>query len=417
MQKVSIRRLVKVASAIACTALAASASLGCDSSAPKRPDRIVSEDAVDLPLVGSTAEDLKIFTDGDALFDVVFRASDGLGPLFIRSACSACHAEAGRGPGLVEKMAPTDPSVGADSLPYGATVRPYMTGTATTPLVPPPEGWGQPLRLSMRLGPALWGRGYMEAIADEEIERVAAEQAARPDAIHGRINRVTYRSVAAEEPGFPAHAAGQSGLIGRFGLKARVATLNDFTADAFQGDMGITSPMRPVELVNPDGLNDDGKLGVDIDLPIVRDVAGYVQRIEIPRRDPAAATESARALFAETLCGTCHVPALRTRADYPVALLADIDAPVYSDLLLHDMGDELADGVADESATGREWRTPPLIGLRFFASYLHDARAHSIEEAITMHAGVGSQANESVARYQALSPAQRAELLRFVTSL
>ena len=390
---------------------------GCESPSTRRPDRIVAEDAVDLPLAGASAEDLKIFRDGDALFDVTFGARDGLGPLFIRSNCSACHAEAGRGPGLVEKMAPVDPAVGGEPLPYGPTIRPYVTGTATTPLVPPPDGWGQPLQRSRRLGPALWGRGYVEAVADAEIERLAAEQAARPDAIHGRINRVTYHSAAADDPGFQGHAAGDAGLIGRFGLKARVATISDFTADAFQGDMGITSPMRPTELVNPDGLTDDGKPGVDIDLDIVRDVAGYVRRIEIPRRDPALATSAARGLFEQALCSTCHAPALRTRADYPVALLADVDAPVYSDLLLHDMGDDLADGVADEGATGREWRTTPLIGLRFFGSYLHDARAHTIDEAITMHAGPGSQANEAVSRYQALPEAERAELLRFVSSL
>jgi CxxC motif-containing protein (DUF1111 family) len=390
----------------------------CDApSMPRRPDRIVAEDAVDLPLTGSTAEDLRIFKDGDALFDAVFGPADGLGPLFIRSQCSACHSEGGRGPGLVEKMAPADPSVGGDSLPYGPTVRPYMTVPATTPLVPPEGGWTQPLKRTLRLGPALWGRGYVEAIADAEIERVAAEQAARPDGIHGRINRVTYHSQTAEEPGFEAHQVGQTGLIGRFGLKGRVATITDFTADAFQGDMGITSPLRPGELTNPDGLTDDNKTGVDISGDIVRDVAGYVRRIEIPRRDPAAATATARALFEAAQCATCHVPALRTRPDYPIALLADVDAPVFSDLLLHDMGDDLADGVADEGATGREWRTTPLIGLRFFGSYLHDARAHTIEEAITMHAGPGSQGNEAVARYQALSAAERAELLRFVSSL
>lgn len=403
---------------LAVPVLASCAVAACDSSAqPERPARIVAEDAVDLPLVGSSHDDLVIFNDGDALFDAVFGASDGLGPLFIRSQCSACHKEGGRGPGLVEKMAPADPGAGTDSLPYGPTIRPYMTGPATTPLVPPDGGWTQPLKRSRRLGPALWGRGYVEAIADSEIERVAAEQAARTDAIHGRINRVTYHSVPADEPGFELHQAGQAGLIGRFGLKARVTTLTDFTADAFQGDMGITSPLRPSEPPNPDGLTDDNKSGLDVDLKVVTEVAGYVRRIEIPRRDPAVATATARALFDQAQCSACHVPALRTRADYPVPLLADIDAPIYSDLLLHDMGDDLADGVADESATGREWRTSPLIGLRFFGSYLHDARAHTVEEAITMHAGPGSQANESVALFQALSAAERAELLRFVTAL
>ncbi|MES1171986.1 MAG: di-heme oxidoredictase family protein [Bacteroidota bacterium] len=379
--------------------------------------RVVGEDPVDLPLNGSSADQVALFDRGDALFDAVFRVPDGLGPLYIRTACSACHNEAGRGPGLVEKMSPADAAAAPVMLPYGSTIRPFAVAGASMPLVPPEGGWGHALQRSVRVGPALWGRGYVEAITDAEIERVAHEQSLRSDAIRGRINRVTYHSMGTTDPQFAAHAIGETGLIGRFGLKARIATVDDFSADALQGDMGITSPLRPAELANPEGVTDDVKMGVDVELQIVADLASYVRMIEIPDRDPNAATPGARAVFEQTLCGACHVPALRTRADYPVALLADIDAPVYSDLLLHDMGDALADGVPDENATGREWRTTPLIGLRFFRSYLHDGRAHSIDEAIRLHAGVGSQANEAVARYEALTDAQRADLLRFVTSL
>lgn len=116
----------------------------------------------------------------------------------------------------------------------------------------------------------------------------------------------------------------------------------------------------------------------------------------------------------------CHVATLRTRSDYPVALLAGIDAPVYTDFLLHDMGSELADGLpvgVDGDANGFEWRTAPLIGLRFDRTFMHDGRAHSVEQAIVMHRGPGSEANGSIDLFDALSAADRDALIQFVESL
>ena len=90
----------------------------------------------------------------------------------------------------------------------------------------------------------MFARGYMEAITDAEIERVAAEKAAG-GVVSGRINRVTYASQANPDQRFNRHQPGDTGLIGRFGLKARIATVDEFAADAFQGDRGLTSPLRP----------------------------------------------------------------------------------------------------------------------------------------------------------------------------
>jgi CxxC motif-containing protein (DUF1111 family) len=100
-----------------------------------------------------------------------------------------------------------------------------------------------------------------------------------------------------------------------------------------------------------------------------------------------------------------------------VVQLAGIYAPVYTDLLLHDMGEELADRQTDETAGPRDWRTAPLIGMRFQRSYLHDGRAATVEVAILKHAGPGSEANASVDKFQALPPDQRAALLDFVRGL
>jgi CxxC motif-containing protein (DUF1111 family) len=393
------------------------AGLACGETDPSELD-VRTEDGTDLPLRAASPELQARFTEGDALFDFTYNEADGLGPLYIRSACSSCHEGAGKGPGVVQKMAVVEPdgftpAEDQSALAYGHTVRPYKAAGATRALQPPENV--ADVKLSLRVGPAVFGRGYLEAIADSEIERMEAEQATRSDGIHGRINRVTYHSQA--NPGQPFHAyqPGQTNLIGRFGVKARIATLDEFTADAMQGDMGITSPLRPSEPANPDGLTDDGKSGLDVDLARVNVVADYMRLLEIPKR--AAPTAEGPRLFSQARCDVCHVPSLKTRSDYPFAPLAGRDAPVYSDLLLHDMGTGLADGMLDESATSREWRTTPLIGLRFFKTYLHDGRARTVRDAILAHQGPGSEANDSVGRFQQLSSAEQTALSDFVTSL
>jgi CxxC motif-containing protein (DUF1111 family) len=374
-------------------------------------------DPVDVPIAGLSAEDQAAFVNGDNLFDLPLRDGDGLGPLYTRTSCSSCHQDAERGPGSVQKMVVVEAdgwtrAADQSKLPFGFTEHPLLTAGATTPIVPP--AGDTTVKVTSRLGPPVLGRGYMEAVLDSEIERMAAEEAARPDAIHGRVNHVVYASQPNPDTRFHTHQPGDM-VIGRFGVKARIATLDDFTADALQGDMGITSPLRPTEFANPDGLTDDLHPGVDITADSVNGRSQYVRTIAIPRRvqgDPRGPQ-----LFDQVQCSACHVPSLRTRPDYPIAQLADIDAPIYSDLLLHDMGIERADGMAEGEATSRDFRTAPLIGLRFNKQYLRDGSAATIEDAILAHGATGSEAAGSVAAFQALSAADRALLVQFVSSL
>jgi CxxC motif-containing protein (DUF1111 family) len=372
-------------------------------------------DAPGLPVAGVSDAWLERFAEGDALFELPHREADGLGPLYIRQSCAACHTDDVRGPGFVEKMVVVEqdgvtPAADQSALPFGHTVRPYVAADATTPLLPPSAPG---IKITRRVGPPVVGRGYIEAIRADEIERVEAEQAARTDGIHGRINRVTYVSEANPDVRFFELAPGQGGLIGRFGLKARQPSLDDFTADAFQGDMGLTTIMRPTEPPNPDGVLDDLAAGVDVPIDDVNLVADYMRLLAIPPR--AAPEPGAEELFAEARCSVCHVPSLRTRADYPIVELADVDAAVYTDLLLHDLGDALADGLAVEGEAGsRDWRTAPLIGLRFNRTFLHDGRARSISEAILAH---GGEAADSVERYQSFSAEARERLDTFVLGL
>jgi CxxC motif-containing protein (DUF1111 family) len=405
-------------------AIAALTDGGAVSSDAGPPDLFteIENPETDQPLVGLPRAALDVFHEGDRLFGRSFRPADGLGPLYIRPSCAACHQGAGSGPGLVEKFQIVDPTTrlpikDAPELSLGVTERPFTVAGATQPLLAPANPLpGHELVHSRRIGPTVMGRGYIEAVLDSEIERVAAEQAARTDGIHGRINRVTYHSQAIAGVAVP-HEYGQTNVIGRFGVKARVATLDDFAADAFQGDMGLTSPMRPAELPNPDGLPDDDKPGPDLTAELVTTVAAYVRTIEIPSRAGAASTAAGAAAFVAADCAVCHATGLNTRPDFPVPQLAGIYAPLYSDLLLHDMGDDLADRQTDESAGPRDWRTAPLMALRYQSAYLHDGRAATIEVAILKHAGAGSEANGSVAKFKALSPDQRAALLAFVQGL
>jgi CxxC motif-containing protein (DUF1111 family) len=392
------------------------AAAGCgdneDSMAGSDAPPTTITNAKDVPIDGLSKDDVARFRAGDDLFDLPFRDVDGLGPYFIRSSCGACHADGSRGPGLVQKMAVVDAdgitaSADQSELPYGHTLRQGLSAGAVTPLTAPqlPN-----VKVTIRIGPPVFGRGYLEAIAESSITAMAATEAQRGDAIHGVVPMTTFTSVPSGD-GFSTFQTGDT-VVGRFGVKARVATLDDFVADAFQGDMGMTTPMRPVELVNPDGLTDDLRAGVDLDQDHIDRAAFYLRRIAIPKR--VAVTARGKALFDQVQCSGCHVPSLHTRADYPIPQLADIDAPVYTDMLQHDMGDLLADGMTDGGADSRGWRTAPLIGLRFTMLYLHDGRASSVTDAVLQHAG---EAQASADAFRALSQADRDVLVAFVEAL
>jgi CxxC motif-containing protein (DUF1111 family) len=394
---------------------------GCGGSEPADPLAgltVVPEDPSDNPFAGLDAEWHDRFVAGDALFEAVFRESQGLGPVYVRHSCGSCHADDARGPGSVRNMVlvgddGTTPLVDQSALLYGHTVRPQRAAGAQQAVTLPEDG---AVLVTVRFGPAVYGRGYLEAILDSEIERVAAAQRDASSEVSGRINRVPYQSDANPSTRFHAHAPGELGLIGRFGLKARIATVDEFVADAYQGDMGITSPLRPLELPNPAGDHDELP-GLDIDANTVNLVADYVRLLRIPTRGRAAQSARGAELFAAIGCADCHVPSLRTRPDYPVPQLADQDAPVYSDLLLHEMGPAFADGLPEFEAGSSEWKTAPLIGLRHLRNYLHDGRAATVEQAITLHGESGSEAQPSVARFLELDAGARAELLEFVSAL
>ena len=388
-----------VSRAIPLAAFFATASCGWppgSASDQPQPARRVNVDRPGLPFSTLNSDELDRFKQGDALFDATVRESDGLGPLYVRDACSACHVGDGRGPGLVTKVVAIDrgSAVAATLLPFGPTERPYTSAGAKIPLLAPQD---PALTVVSRLPPAVFGRGYLEAIADRDLERLAKLAEERQGSARGRLNRL------------------KDGRIGRFGIKARLATLADFAADALNGDMGVTSPLRPEEPAGPEGLRDDDKPGVDFTLEQVDLLRDYLRGLQIPER--LAGERPGRALFELVQCGLCHVSSFTTSADYPIKSLSGVTAEVYTDLLLHDMGSSLADGLIEEGAGPREFRTAPLMGLRFLPRLLHDGRAKTVEEAILAHGESDSEARDSVTRFRALSAAERRALVKFVELL
>jgi len=414
----------------------------------------VTTDAFSHESPNLSAAELALHEEGDEQFEIAFvpgvsKKKDvpgGLGPVFDNVSCEGCHEGDGRGrpplpgepfesflfrisiPGkdgttggtvgvpmfggqLQLRASPGLKSEAVASITYTELAGQFADGTPYSLRVPGYEFYdtyaplSSKLLFSPRSAPFNFGLGLLEAIPEWQIR--ANEDANDKDGndVSGRVNMVW------------DVAAGRT-AVGRFGWKAGAPNLIQQTAGAYNGDMGVTSSMFPAEPCEGDR-TECKPHPVEVSDETVVAVARYMQTLAVPARrnlEDAQATQG-EAIFYQVGCTDCHTPSFTTETLAGVPSVTGQKIHPYTDLLLHDMGDELADGVPDENATGREWRTTPLIGLRFFGSYLHDARAHSIDEAITMHAGVGSQANESVARYQALSPSQRAELLRFVTSL
>jgi CxxC motif-containing protein (DUF1111 family) len=271
--------------------------------------------------------------------------------------------------------------------------------------------------ISLRLPPPVFGAGLIEAIADTEILQHADPDDADGDGISGRPNWVQPPPwVPATEPG-----SGPALRIGRFGRKAQTSSILQQTVEAYLQDMGITSDFLPDENRNPMASHphDAADRVADPEIPAstVLAVVNYLRLLAppAPGRDNIAGQNA----FHTIGCASCHVPELRTALSSSPTL-RNRSVGLYSDLLLHDMGDGLADHRPDGQASGREWRTAPLWGLRLIRQFLngeafllHDGRARSIEEAILLH---GGEAQRSRDLFNALNAADRAALLDFVGS-
>jgi CxxC motif-containing protein (DUF1111 family) len=388
----------------------------------------------------------------------------GLGPTFIADRCSACHIHAGRGnppasateqllsmlvrlslPGQDEHGGPRpDPRYGDQFQNRSLDGKNVDLAYAGEPV--PAEAslfldWdeqvmqfsdGESVKLrkprlrieslnfgplaadvmtSLRIASPIFGLGLLEAVPESTVLEIARKQQAL--GFNGRPNYVWDVST-------------RQMTFGRYGWKANVATLTHQVASAAIGDMGLASRWYPDQNCPPvqevcarqlpGNVPELG--GFEIDSLVL-----WLRGLAVPARRDVTDAEFRRGeqLFASAQCTVCHVPELKTATSFPaLPQLANQTVRAYTDLLLHDMGEELADGRPDFKASGRDWRTQSLWGLGLSErasggpALLHDGRARSVSEAILWHGGEALRSRET---YRAMSKEERQALLKFVSSI
>jgi CxxC motif-containing protein (DUF1111 family) len=416
-------------------------------------------EAYTQPIPALTDEQLPAFLKGRSLVRQIWvippsenREIAGLGPLYNRISCIACHAANGRGfapdkpgetmrsmlvrlsiPGMDayggplphpvygdqfnESGVPGVPGEGRAEIHYterGIRLNGGEQVSLRTPALSFTNlGYGNlpdDLMVSPRIAPAIFGLGLLEAVPESAIVQMAT--AKKPAGIAGRVNRVW-------------DVAQGKAVLGRFGWKANMPNLRRQIAAAFIGDMGITSQLFPRENCLPTqsaclaapsaGMPELTEQQLD-------DTEFYHLALAVPRQRNAETSnvQHGARLFRQARCAVCHVPELRT-GDFPrLPALSHQTIRPYTDLLLHDMGAGLADHRPDFQASGREWRTPPLWGIGLAkmaepnAGFLHDGRARTLLEAILWHGGEGEFSAQAVKN---MTPSDRRALLDFLGSL
>ena len=416
-----------------------------------------SSHAFSIPAPNLSTAALAKHLEGDVEFEAVFVTAPavvnpGLGPIYNNVSCINCHSRDGRGrpPGIDEGLVsllfrlslpkaedsvagkPPTPVPGfgtqlnnraiVEANPEGTVKIEYTEQTLTTadgtrvhlrhPNYTLTETY-QPLpenvEISPRVAPAVFGLGLLEAIPENAILAYADEADIDGNGISGKPNYVW-------------DVVAQRYTLGRFGWKANQPTLLQQVAAAYNDDMGITTSLFFVE--NSAGQSQLTEHGVtpEVSDEILEVVAFYVQTLAVPaRRDvDNPQVKLGEQLFAKAQCASCHVPTLRTSVLAGVPSVSNQTIHPYTDLLLHDMGPDLADNRPDFHASGREWRTPPLWGIGLVqrvnghTNFLHDGRARDLMEAILWHGGEAEASRQTVKQ---MSKAERDALIAFLESL
>ena len=467
------RSIRRARAALACLAAIAGLALANETSSGVDPAFVVTatgSNAYSEPAPALSYQETKPFMQGRSHFKrrwiapITFNGEWGLGPTFIQTRCSECHINNGRGgppaaaneqlstmlvrlslPGTDEHGGPKpDPNYG-DQIQNNALQGQEVDMQYARELVPAEAqvylDWearsftfadgesialrkprlrleklafgplGEGAMLSVRNTQPVIGMGLLEAVPEETLRAIAAEQ--RAAGLNGRINMVW-------------DFVGNRMAVGRFGWKAGQATLMGQTAAAFLGDLGVTSRFLRVNncppiqraCLNQDPANDPEIIDSDMD-----DFEAWLRGLAAPARRDAGdpVVQQGERLFAQSGCASCHRPLLRTAQSFPAfPQLANRGFAAYTDLLLHDMGEDLADQRPEFLAGGRDWRTAPLWGLGLSktvngqTALLHDGRARNVPEAIAWHGGEAAASRDAFSK---LNKAQREALVRFVESI
>jgi len=451
-------------------------SPAASSAAPRDPG--VRGGSVDsgLPLasVAQTANMLPYFEDGQLRFQEIESVqngvNNGLGPRFNSNQCSSCHSQPAVGGSSPSATAfpniGPNPEIAVATLDGAQNAIPsfisangparearfkFLLNSAGTALTSTPDGgvhdlfvisgrhdagscaikqpnFAQNLALNnviFRIPTPVFGAGLIENISEETIyANMQANRALKAAlGISGHPNR-----------------DGNDGMISRFGWKAQNKSLDVFGGEAYNVEMGVTNELFQNERASPDealagGLPANCKLnptpedgtnpGATQDTKIPSDVVafGMFMRLLAPptpsATNPGGANSIAqgKAMFTAIGCAACHTPTLQTAASSITPGLSNVNASLYSDLLVHNMGTNLADGVSQGGAGPDEFRTAPLWGLGQRAFFLHDGRTGDLLDAILEHASSGSEANTVVNAFRHLPAQQQQNLLNFLRSL
>jgi CxxC motif-containing protein (DUF1111 family) len=376
---------------------------------PRPPDTAASTAAAaGQALQGLDPASAAAFSAGQAEFTNVEVEGPGgaLGPIFNDTSCAACHTAGGIGCGS-DRWVTRFAQVAGGRFDALEAMGGSLLQARSVRGVPRETVPAQANVVVERITTPVFGAGLIEAIPDEDIVRNG--QRRQPDGVQGKVAHVL-------DP-----ASGQW-RVGRFGWKAQQASLLAFSGDAYLNEMGVTNRLFPTENA-PNGntraiqsfLNRGVEDAVDPATGLADiDLAANFMRLLAPP-PPGRATASSLAggrVFEQIGCAACHTPTLFT-GPHKVAALSNQPVPLYSDLLLHDMG-RLGDGIAQAAAGPREMRTAPLWGLRLRPSYLHDGRASTVSQAIVAHDGEAAAASR---RFSALKGAEQQQLLDFLRSL
>lgn len=405
-------------------ALAASCSSGSGGGGPvTTPPPAFS---VGGPIDGLTPAELAAFERGKVIFEKEFKPSEGMGPFYNATSCRSCHSSpvsggsaalyrnfylARIGPGGVQFNFPSLPSPVVPAFGTGNHIVADFTLTGGRPVIPEMM-FGTEVVVAQRNAIPIFGTGLFEFVSDQTIMDMSDPEDADGDGISGRFNT-------------------DSGSIGRFGVKAQSNNVELFTRAPLQNQMGITSDPflgsgSVVSLAHAPALQattdpnlptSDADLIPDPEISTqdLGDLIAFTRFLAPPQKlDFSLAAARGEVLFDQIGCAKCHVPSIPSSRG-PVE--------AYTDLLLHDMGPDLADGLnfgipqfstTDPLLTGSEWRTQPLWGVRMHAPYLHDGRAETLDEAIQLHGGEAAAIRDE---YANLPQTDRDDILEFLEAL
>ena len=367
--------------------------------------------------IGLSSGQSILFAKGNDQFFLIRTAATGLGPYFVSNSCGSCHSSDNRGHPftILTRFGQTD-STGNKFLAEGG---PQLQNANLPGYMPQQIPAGA--TSSRLIAPITAGVGFFQAVPDSAILAMAAANINNPDGVRGHPNYNTIPSYDSVLIGSSPRGDGK--YICRFGRKASTYSLLQQVATAYNHDMGITSsflPTNPYNYLDPTSITTPATPEVDND--DLNSVVFYVTCLQTPvqRNANDSGVVYGNQVFNNLGCQSCHVQTLTTGYS-PIAGLAYQTFNPFTDLLVHDMGPGLDDGYTEGDAKTSEWRTAPLWGLGLAPGVqggdyylLHDGRAHSIEQAITMH---GGEATASVNRFKNLSQKDLTALMSFLKSL